>query len=105
MSSFIIISIFLLVSLILPLLLTFLIIRKNKVYKYFTFVSFFSLIFAFITLISGLSNKLGYFKFKNEVYDLETLLIIYYYIFTIPIILIFILSLLFWINNYFKNKG
>lgn len=105
MSSFIIISIFLLVSLILPLLLTFLIIRKNKVYKYFTFVSFFSLIFAFITLISGLNNKLGYFKFKNEVYDLETLLIIYYYIFTIPIILIFILSLLFWINNYFKNKG
>src|SRR5690554_2640869 len=90
MSSFIIISIFLLVSLILPLLLTFLIIRKNKVYKYFTFVSFFSLIFAFITLISRLSNKLGYFKFKNEVYDLETLLIIYYYIFTIPIILIII---------------
>ena len=104
MSSFIIISIFLLVSLILPLLLTFLIIRKNKVYKYFTFVSFFSLIFAFITLFSGLSDKLGYFKFKNEVYDLETLLIIYYYIFTIPIILIFILSLLFWINNYFKNR-
>src|SRR5690554_178260 len=103
MNCIIIISFFLLVSLVFPLLLTFLIIRKGKAYKYLTFVSFFSILFSFFTLFGRISDKLGYFKFKNEVYDLETLLIIYYYIFTIPMILIFILSLLFWINSCLKK--
>lgn len=59
--------------------------------------SIFSLSFSCIGLIFGDICDLGYFKYRGDIYDLETLFIIYYYTLSIPMITIFIISLSFWI--------
>lgn len=82
---------------VIPLIITYVILKRKNIYKYLNLFSGFSLMFSFAGLMSANYYDIGYFKYRGNIYDLETLFIIYYYTLSIPMIAIFIISLSFWI--------
>ncbi|KAA5535815.1 hypothetical protein [Paenimyroides baculatum] len=105
MNGFLIIGTFLLVSFLIPVFISYLILKKSAAYKYFTIVFFLSVLSSFIGLLFGGIFNLGYFKFKGEIYDIETLFIIYYYQLSLPFLIVFLLSLLYWILKITNKKS
>lgn len=107
MNFILIILIFILITILIPLGITYFILNKikqKKWYAYLTLFPFFSYVSFFIYAVLGLLDiDLGFFKYDGEVFGLETLFIMYYYITLIPFIILFIMSAIIWIYKSFKK--
>lgn len=107
MNSTLIILMFILLTILIPFGITHFILNKvkqKKWYAYLTLFPFFSYILFFVySVIELLEVDLGFFKYNGEVFDLETLFVMYYYTTLLPFLVIFVLSSIIWIYQSFKK--
>ncbi|HEY0651750.1 MAG TPA: hypothetical protein VGD65_01440 [Chryseosolibacter sp.] len=101
----IVIGLFILIYFLLPLSVSFIFWRKWRWYVHFVSFSLITLICWYGVIESGISNALGEFYYQNEVYDLETLTLMYYLVGIVPLVIIMSTGVIMMIIQAFRKRN
>jgi hypothetical protein len=86
-----------------PLCLSLLLLRKRKWYYKLISFSLTSLLCTYIIIALNINDPLGVFYYNREVYDLETLAILYYFYGIYPLAIILIIGSIAWLGDVVKT--
>jgi hypothetical protein len=86
------IVLFVLTNILISAGISFLLFRRKRWYWQLIAFSLTTLVSQHVVVETGISNQVGTFNFRGEVYDLETLTIMYYLVGIIPLIVLLALG-------------